>query len=336
MSYRAPPWLIGGHAQTLWPALLVPVRRPGYRREEWDTPDGARIAVDRIDGRADAPLVVLFHGLEGSSDSHYARALMSAVQDRGWNGAVPHFRGCGGMDNPLSRAYHAGDAAEIEWIVRRLAGEREVPLLAAAVSLGGSMLLNYLAQAGTRALPHAAVAVSTPLDMIAASTRLNRGLTRMIYTRMFLATLKPKALRQLERHPGLFDGERIRHASTFREFDDLFTAPLHGFADAMQYWTQTSSKQRLGHIARPTLIINARNDPFLPEHALPRQDEVSPMVELDFPPHGGHVGFATGPFPGRIDWLPRRILDFFERHLAPDGDETTPRAPHSGEGCQRG
>jgi hypothetical protein len=318
MSYRAPPWLIGGHAQTIWPALLIRVRRPRYRREEWDTPDGARIAVDRIDGQPDAPLVVLFHGLEGSSDSHYARALMNEVHRRGWNGAVPHFRGCGGMDNPLARAYHAGDAAEIDWIVRRLARERAIPLLASAVSLGGSMLLNYLAQSGANAVPRAAVAVSTPLDMIAASTRLNRGLSRMIYTRMFLSTLKPKALRQLERHPGLFDGERIRHASTFREFDDLFTAPVHGFIDAMHYWAQASSKPRLRHIARPTLIINARNDPFLPEYALPRPDEVSPTVELDFPPHGGHVGFATGPFPGRLDWLPRRILNFFERQLQLD------------------
>ncbi|WP_082693716.1 molybdopterin adenylyltransferase, partial [Aquitalea magnusonii] len=167
MSYRAPAWLPDGHSQTIWPALLLRTPRPPYRRERWPTPDGASIALDFVDGQPDSPLVVLFHGLEGSSDSHYARALMQAVAARGWHGVVPHFRGCGGMDNPLPRAYHAGDAAEIRWILQRLA--RRHPLMAvAAVSLGGSMLLNYLAEEGPSALPRAAAAISAPLDLVAA------------------------------------------------------------------------------------------------------------------------------------------------------------------------
>ncbi|KIA80292.1 YheT family hydrolase [Chromobacterium amazonense] len=314
MNYRAPSWLRGGHAQTIWPAVAVKLAPPRYRRELWDTPDGARIALDFVDGQPGAPLVVLFHGLEGSSASHYAKALMHAVAARGWHGVVSHFRGCGGVDNPLPRAYHAGDAAEVRWILHRLSG-RFAALAAVGVSLGGSMLLNYLAEEGEAALPQAAAAVSAPLDLVAASTRLDKGLGKLLYTRMFLDTLKPKAMASLQRHPGLFDDVRLRRARTFIEFDDLVTAPLHGFGTALNYWTQASSKPKLKHIARPTLVLNARNDPFLPESALPDLSQVSPSVTLDFPNDGGHVGFATGPFPGRIDWLPQRVLAFVEPHL---------------------
>ncbi|QEL55925.1 YheT family hydrolase [Chromobacterium paludis] len=314
MNYRAPAWLRGGHAQTIWPALAVKVDPPPYRRELWDTPDGASIALDFVDGQAGAPLVVLFHGLEGSSASHYAKALMQAVAARGWHGVVSHFRGCGGVDNPLPRAYHAGDAAEVRWILQRLSA-RFAALAAVGVSLGGSMLLNYLAEEGDGALPLAAAAVSAPLDLVAASTRLDRGLGKLLYTRMFMDTLKPKAMASLQRHPGLFDAARLRRARTFIEFDDLVTAPLHGFGTALNYWTQASSKPKLASIARPTLVLNARNDPFLPESALPEPSQVSATVTLDFPEDGGHVGFATGPFPGHIDWLPQRLLEFIAPHL---------------------
>ncbi|WP_215776410.1 YheT family hydrolase [Paludibacterium sp. B53371] len=311
MTYHPPRWLPGGHAQTIWPALLLRQPRPPYRRELWDTPDGGQIALDFIDGPADAPLVVLFHGLEGSSDSHYARALMQAVAQRGWQGVVPHFRGCGGVHNTLARAYHAGDAAEIRWILRRLS-ERQPQMYVAGVSLGGSMLLNYLAEDGDHALPHAAAAISTPLDLTAASTQLDRGLGRLIYTRMFMSTLKTKALDQLRYHPHLFSAEQVRRARTFADFDHAVTAPLHGFASGREYWRQASSKQRLHCIAIPTLVINAQNDPFLPAQALPQASQVSPAITLEFPTHGGHVGFVTGPFPGRLDWLPRRLLRYFE------------------------
>ncbi|MGC0155300.1 YheT family hydrolase [Chromobacterium vaccinii] len=314
MSYRAPRWLRGGHAQTIWPALAVKQDAPPYRRELWDTPDGARIALDFVDGQAGAPLVVLFHGLEGSSASHYAKALMQAVAARGWHGAVSHFRGCGGVDNPLPRAYHAGDAAEVRWILQRLSG-RFAAIATVGVSLGGSMLLNYLAEEGATALPRAAAAVSAPLDLVAASTRLDRGLGKLLYTRMFMDTLKPKAMASLQRHPDLFDAGRLRRARTFIEFDDLVTAPIHGFGTALNYWTQASSKPKLARIVRPTLLLNARNDPFLPESALPDAAQVSAAVTLDFPSDGGHVGFATGPFPGRIDWLPQRLLAFLAPHL---------------------
>jgi len=209
--YQAPRWLRGSHAQTIWPALLIRQTTPPYRRELWHTPDGGQIAVDRIDGQPGQPLVVLFHGLEGSSRSHYAIALMHEVARRGWHGAVPHFRGCGGVENRQPRAYHAGDAAEIAWICSRLAAEN-TQLFAAGVSLGGNMLLRYLGEQPDSALPLAAAAVSAPLDLAAASTRLDRGLGRVLYTRMFMNTLKPKSLRQLHYHPRLSYVRRVRQS----------------------------------------------------------------------------------------------------------------------------
>lgn len=326
-DYRSPRWLKGAHAQTIWPAVAVSLPLPAYRRELWSTPDGGEVAVDFVEGEANAPLVVLFHGLEGSSHSHYSKALMQEVIRRGWNGAVPHFRGCGGAPNLQKRAYHAGDSAEVAWVLSRLA-ERGLPLLTVGYSLGGNMLLKYLGEHCQDALPLAAAAVSVPLDLQAASTRLDFGLGRHLYTRYFLSSLKPKALRQLKHHPGLFDQTRLLQARTFREFDGLITAPLHGFQDELDYWKRSSSKQFLRTITRPTLVLNARNDPFLPPEALPAQHETSDYVTLELPAEGGHVGFTTGPFPGRIEWLPKRLLDFFEERLAVSQNDVKDTSDH--------
>ncbi|MDN0082893.1 alpha/beta fold hydrolase [Crenobacter sp. SG2305] len=313
--YRAPRWLKGGNAQTIWPALSLKLPTPTYRRELWPTPDGGMIALDFIDGQLGAPLVVLFHGLEGSSQSHYAKALMHEVKRRSWHGVVSHFRGCGGVENTQRRAYHAGDSAEVAWILQKLA-ERHATLYAAGVSLGGNMLAKYLGEQRASARCQAAAVISAPLDLHAASTRLDRGLGRLLYTRMFLNTLKPKAFSQLRRHPDLFDDQRLRRAHSFREFDDLVTAPLHGYRDCHDYWYRASSKPLLTSITVPTLILNARNDPFLPPSALPTRAEVSSCVTLEQPEEGGHVGFVTGSFPGRIDWLPQRLLAFFDSAAA--------------------
>lgn len=311
-GYQAPAWLPGGHAQTIYPALFMPRPQPGYRRTRWDTPDGDFIDLDWIDGPADAPLVAMFHGLEGSSRSHYAVTLMNAVRARGWCGVVPHFRGCGGALNRLPRAYHSGDSAEIDWILRRLKGAHGGPLYAAGISLGGNALLKWLGESGAAArdVIAAAAAVSAPLDLMAAGTALDRGFN-LVYVRHFLTTLKRKSRAKLAMFPGLFDGARMAAARTLREFDDAVTAPLHGFRDTDDYWTRASSKPLLAGIAVATLLINARNDPFLPEQALPADADLAPHVTPEFPAHGGHVGFAGGPFPGGCEWLPRRMLDYF-------------------------
>ena len=313
--YRAPRWLRGGHAQTIYPALVLRGRPPRYRRERWDTPDGDFIDLDFLDGgSAGAPRVALFHGLEGSSSSHYAVALMHALTRAGWNGVVVHFRGCSGEINRLPRAYHSGDAPEIGWILARLA-QSAGPLYAAGVSLGGNALLKWLGESGAGARAHlrAAAAVSAPLDLMAAGAALGRG-PNLIYTRMFLTTLRRKSLDKLERFPGLFDRASMLGARNLRQFDDVVTAPLHGFRDTDDYWTRASSKRGLDKVGLPTLVLNARNDPFLPAQHLPRPAEVSPMVLLEQPEEGGHVGFPSGTFPGNLDWLPQRLLAFFGDH----------------------
>ena len=315
-SYRAPWWLPGGHLQTLYGALFGS-SRVDWKRERWETPDGDFIDVDRLSGPSDAPLVALFHGLEGSSSSHYAGALARELARRGWRGAVPHFRGCSGEPNRLPRAYHSGDSEEIGWILRRLRGEPPAaPLFAMGVSLGGNALLKWLGgDARAKDVLAAAAAVSAPVDLMAAGDALGRGFN-LVYTRAFLATMKEKAERKLERYPRLFDGEAMRRAHTLRDFDNVVTAPLHGFRDTDDYWTRASAKPVLGRIAVPTLVLNARNDPFLPEAALPGLDEVSPSVRLEFPEQGGHASFVSAPFPGNLDWMPRRVAAFFAEAIA--------------------
>ena len=314
-TYRAPWWLPGRHLQTIYPALALRNHPPAYRRERWEWPDGDFIDVDHIDGPAAAPLVVLFHGLEGNSRSHYATALMVAVATRGWRGAIPHFRGCGGESNRLPRAYHSGDADEIHRIVTRLAPTAVAPLLLCGVSLGANAMLKWLGREGTDARDHvrAAVAISAPLDLNAAGAALRHGFSR-VYTAEFLRTLRPKTLAKLDRFPGLFDAEAMRRARTFDDFDNLFTAPVHGYRDVTDYWTRASSKPDLAAIAVPTLVLNARNDPFLPARVLPVPGMEGRSVVLEQPETGGHAGFASGRFPGHLDWLPRRILAFFEEH----------------------
>lgn len=317
-AYRAPAWLPGGNLQTLYPALLA--RRPAviYRRQRWDTPDGDFIDLDwaesqdgglRIEDRA-RPLLVLFHGLEGSSNSHYARALMHGATQHGWRGVVVHFRGCSGEPNRLPRAYHSGDSTEIDWILRRL---REChatgPLFAAGVSLGGNALLKWLGEQQTDActILKGAGAISAPVDLHAAGHALEQGFNR-VYTHNFLATMKHKSLAKLCVHPGLFDEIRLRAVRTLREFDDLVTSRLHGFKNVDDYYTRASSKPLLAQIAVPTLLLNARNDPFLPESALPDAGILSAAVTAMFPGEGGHAGFPDDR--GALGWLPKTVLEF--------------------------
>lgn len=314
-SYSAPRWLPGGDLQTLFAALAVPRPEVEYRRERWDTPDGDFIDLDWTEAPpagANPPLIVLFHGLEGSSRSHYALAFMAQASRRGLRGVVVHFRGCSGEPNRLARAYHSGDAEEIDWILRRLrSGNPGTRLCVVGVSLGGNALLKWLGDSGEAAgkIIDAAAAISAPLDLMSAGDALGKGFN-LVYTRNFLGTLKSKSLAKLERFPGLYDPAAVRAASTLREFDNLVTAPLHGFRGTDDYWTRASSKPGLRRIRVQTLVINSRNDPFLPPAALPGPAEVSPAVTLEQPESGGHVGFVSGRPPGNFDWLPGRVLGF--------------------------
>ena len=315
--------------QTIWPAVFS--RRthgpaPAFRRERWTTPDADFIDVDFLaggEGRPPAahpvetPMLVVFHGLEGSSRSHYCQAFAEVAQERGWACALPHFRGCSGELNHAPRAYHSGDYEEIAWILAQLRARHSGPVIAAGVSLGGNALLRWAAEAGSDASSHvkAVAAICSPLDLAAGGHAIGRGFNRQIYTRMFLRTMVPKALRKWEQHPGLFDRDALLAARDLYAFDNVFTAPLHGFRNTEDYWHRASSKPLLSHIRVPALVVNALNDPFVPASSLPRAGEVGPCVTLWQPRHGGHVGFAQGPWPGHVRAMPDAVSAWLTAQL---------------------
>lgn len=320
MNTVAPWWLPGGHLQTIWPALharhasasdTTPV---SYRRERWPTPDGDFIDVDWQDPPGippnQAPLLVLFHGLEGSSQSHYALAFGRQAQRCGLAFAVPHFRGCSGEINRAPRAYHSGDFEEIGWILQRLRQHTSRPLLVVGVSLGGNAVLRWAQEAGSQAaqLASAVASISAPVDLAASGHAMGQGFNRWVYTRMFLRSMKPKAMLKLAQHPGLFSARDVLAARTLYEFDNAFTAPVHGFKNTDDYWQKASAKPHLARLLLPSLLINAQNDPFIPASSLPPRSVASRHVSLWQPRHGGHVGFAQGPWPGHTHALPEAVV----------------------------
>ena len=287
------------------PELLLPPLEEGRDR-------GVPPALAR-----ERPLLVVFHGLEGSSASHYAEAFADVARNRGWACAVPHFRGCSGELNLAPRAYHSGDFAEIDWILRRFAARHTGPVLAVGISLGGNALMRWAAESGAEArqLVAGLASVCSPLDLAASGWAISRGFNRQVYTRMFLRTMVPKALQKLEQHPGLFDRQRLLAARDLYEFDNVFTAPVHGFKDADDYWARASAKPHLHRVAVPALLLNALNDPFVPFDSLPQAADVSSHVTLWRPAQGGHVGFPSQPFPGHVRVMPEAVTAFLAAQL---------------------
>jgi predicted alpha/beta-fold hydrolase len=304
-DYRAPAWLPGGHAQTIWPALFSHTgREPCYRRERWTAPDGDFIDVDfqgpGRDGALDAqaPWLVLFHGLEGSSRGSYALAFADVAHRHGWNYAVPHFRGCSGEMNLAPRAYHSGDFEEIGWLLAGLRARSAAPVMAVGISLGGDT---------AAATARTVASVCSPLDLMASGEAIGSGLNRQVYTRMFLRTMKPRALAKWAQHPGLFDRDRLIAARDLREFDEVFTGPLHGFKGTDDYWSRASAKPHLSRIRIPALALNARNDPFIPAWSLPVRGLPQFHMRTHLPTHGGHVGFPAGAPPGHVLAMPQAV-----------------------------
>jgi len=333
LNYTAPFWLPGGNLQTIWPALYsrrVTGQRPSYRRTRWTTPDQDFIDVDWLQSTetpvgatpqsSSTPqtLLVMFHGLEGTSRSHYSEAFADYARLQGMAFAIPHFRGCSGELNLGPRAYHSGDYEEIDWILKRLRQQHTGPIIAVGISLGGNALMRWAEEAGTSAA-HTACAVasiSSPIDLTASGHAIGRGFNRLVYTRMFLNSMKPKALRKLQQHPGLFNRAALEAARDLYEFDNIFTAPLHGFKNTDDYWQRGSAKPHLHSICMPALVVNAKNDPFVPAACLPRPNEVGKHVTLWQPAHGGHVGFAHGHPPGHVHSLPEAVGTWLQQHIS--------------------
>lgn len=324
-TYTPAWWVPGPHLQTLWGKL---VRRPPIvttRAERWTTPDDDEIEIRRLDpptgAPRDVPRLLILHGLEGTIRSHYLCGLLDQARRRGWTADVLIFRGCNGELPRAARFYHSGETTDLDLVVRRLVREHPAqPLLAIGISLGGNVLLKWLGEQGDAAPSQlkAAAAVSVPFDLERGSRRIERGFSR-IYTYHFLRTLRRKALAKLALQSDLFDDVPLRRAKTMMDFDEAVTAPVHGFASAQDYYSRSSSKHFLSGIRRPTLLLSAYDDPFLPREVL---DDVSMvardnhLLTVEFHEHGGHVGFVSG----RVPWSPRyyaeeRVSAFLDEHV---------------------
>jgi uncharacterized protein len=343
MEYIAPYWLPGGNLQTIWAATQSiksltsdPAASNLYRRERWSTPDGDFVDVDyahfadAADHKAGQkpskrPLLVLFHGLEGSSSSHYALAFAKVAKQRGWAYAVPHFRGCSGEINHAPRAYHSGDYEEVGWMLARFKAAHDKghgaagggPIIAVGISLGGNALMRWAQEAGSTAAHtvQAVASVCSPLDLTASGVAIGKGFNRLVYTRMFLKSMKPQAMQRLTLNPGLFDPTALQNSRDLYEFDNVFTAPVHGFKNTEDYWLRASAKPQMHRIQLPALALNAENDPFIPAWSLPKAKEVSPHVTLWQPAQGGHVGFPQGKFPGNVMAMPEAVSGWLAAHL---------------------
>jgi predicted alpha/beta-fold hydrolase len=265
----------------------------------------------------ETPLLVLFHGLEGSSASHYAIAFAHEAHRIGWQMVVPHFRGCSGEINLTPRAYHSGDYQEIDWILKRFQSMHQGPVVAVGISLGGNALMKWAGEVKAEAnkIVAAVASVCAPLDLTASGHAIDGGFNRIAYAKMFLDSMKPRAFTKLAQFPNLFDAQAMQSVTTLFAFDDIFTAPVHGFKNVTDYWLRASAKPGLTDIQLPAWLINPKNDPFVPASCLPKADEVAPCVELCQPADGGHVGFTSGAFPGTLHALPQAVLRWFDSKM---------------------
>ncbi len=320
-SFRPAWWCAGPNAQTLAGAIFRPAPRIPLRRERLETPDGDFLDVDRMDGPPGSPILVVLHGLEGSSRSKPVLGLLRQARRAGWRGAAMNFRSCSGEPNRLRRSYHGGETGDLAFVIDRLVQEEpNAPIFCAGFSLGGNVLLKYLGERGEAAPSQiqAAAAISTPFDLAASARGLERGFSRN-YSRRIVAGLRRKTLEKLRRYPDLADRETVLKARSLEQFDNAVTAPVHGFKDADAYWAASSSRQFLTRIRRPTLLINARDDPFFSGELLPLREvlENSHLHAL-FTEHGGHGGFLSGWIPGLVScWTETETIEFFDELFRP-------------------
>lgn len=308
-------WCRGPHRQTLWARLMRHAPRLALQRERLELPDGDFIDLDWTE-TGSGPIVIILHGLEGSSDSPYARGILQAVERRGWRGVVMHFRGCNGEPNRLARSYHSGDTGDLAYFIDVLRRrEPRTPLATVGFSLGGNVLLKWLGKTGHQAPVRAAVAVSVPFDLHSAADRLQQGFSRL-YQWQLMRSMRRSVAEKRRRMELPLKIRDLSALKSFRDFDEHVTAPLHGFDNADHYYTASSSRQYLKGIAVPTLVLHARDDPFMTEAAIPRNDELSEAVTLELSAHGGHVGFVAGTWPWRPRyWLEERIPAYLARYL---------------------
>jgi uncharacterized protein len=322
-TFRPAWWLPGPHLPTIYGKLFRPPVPVPVTVERWPTPDGDLLTVHRLNGRPQAPMLVILHGLEGGPHSQYAQGLLHEAQRRGWSATLVVWRTCDRSHpvNAVRRAYHSGETTDTSFVVSRLVAEQPGrPIGLVGISLGGNVLCKWLGEHGDT-LPsevQGGVAVSVPFDLARASAHIDAGFSR-VYSKFFLKTLIAKTEAKLERFPDLVDRAALAQVRTLWDFDDVVTGPIHGFADARDYYTRSSALRFLSGIRRPTLLLNAMDDPFLPAAVLDEVRDVArdtPAITVEFPRRGGHVGFIGGPHPrAAFYWMESRVLDWLDTRV---------------------
>lgn len=323
-TFKPAWWLNNAHLQTLYPALLRKPLSLSIKRERLLTPDKDFIDIDFY-GEGKQPLVILLHGLTGSSQSGYIKGLQQALFLRGLRSVALNFRGCSGEFNHTSRCYHSGETGDIDFLYRTLRQrEPQTKMAAIGFSLGGNVLLKWLGEQGSELDLFAATAVSVPLVLSECASKLDTGFSR-IYRANLLGELKDYIFQKqlhLERHQYREEALKLKalgnieKLNSFWQYDEQVIAQLYGFKDAHDYYYRSSSRQFLRKITVPTLIIQAQDDPFMTTAVIPTLDELSPFVQLEVTKSGGHVGFISGGTPRQAHyWLEQRIPDFLSKEL---------------------
>ena len=328
MTYAPARWIPSPHGMSVFASVARVFPRPRGRRERWELPDGDFLDVDRYEpdppgggDPRDAPVVLVCHGLEGSSRAGYVRGLVAMALRHGLAAAALNFRGCSGEPNRLPRFYHSGETGDLALAVERVAAERPGrPVLLAGFSLGGNVVVKYLGERGDALPPEvrAAVAISVPFDLAACARAIDGpGFWSLVYRARFMRRLRRKAAEKARRFPGAFDAAAAARARTFAEFDAAVTAPLHGFPSAEAYWEASSARRFLAGVRRPLLALSSLDDPIVPAGALPIADaRAHPAVALETTAAGGHVAFVGGwPFWPSF-WAERRGVEFLVARAA--------------------
>ena len=312
--YRPSRWLPGPHAQTIWASRFRSTPSPDTKREQVELDDDDFLNLYWLT-QGNGPIVIIVHDLEGDSSSNNVKAMFDVVRKNGWNGVLLLNRNCGGFSNRLQRTYHAGETGDLDFVVN-LVKKRfpDVPLMLYGYSLGGNTMLKWLGEKGDHAGISAAAAVSIPFDLASSTAILDKGFSK-IYQKHFVDLMREAAKRKFRDLAPLFNPGDLNKIKTLWEFDEKVTAPLHGFVNADQYYSESSCKQFLKNICVPTLIMNSLDDPFLERNTFPGPKEVSDMVELEFLQNGGHAAFITGSIWKYFSWIETRIPEFFKKQM---------------------
>ena len=315
-TFRPAWWLPGAHLPTIWGKKGRRQAEVHDRIERWSTPDGDHLSIARAGSVTSGhPHLLVLHGLEGTTHSNYAQGLLAKARSRGWSADLLLFRGCDGEINGARRLYHSGETTNLDLVVRTLVRKHpDISLRLVGVSLGGNVLMKWLGEQGESLVSNVvrAAGVSAPYDLAAGSKYLECTLGQQ-YVNHFMASLKAKTRAKRAMYPDLCDWSKLEAARTFWEFDDSVTGPVHGFADALDYYTRSSSISYLRSIRRQTLLLNAEDDPFLPAHVLERVRKLLPdndFLHAEFTSRGGHVGWVEGsPLSPRY-YMEERVIDW--------------------------